>query len=235
MTNKITNISRFQKKIIMVLMDCILLIAILFASYSIRLDYWYFPKDDSIRLILVAPVIGIPIFAKFGLYKSVIRHIDFNVLWSVLQAVSLYALIWGLAAFFTQADIVRDRGFDIGIIPRSVIVINWLLAILVISGVRICARFILSDNIKFSILNYDFKHKINNVNSGSSRVLIYGAGRAGVQLAIALNNSNKLHPVAFIDDNKDLQESNISGLKVFSINDIEELINKLQVEEVLIS
>ena len=235
MTNKISNISRFQKKIIMVLMDCILLIAILFASYSIRLDYWYFPKDDTIRLILVAPVIGIPIFAKFGLYKSVIRHIDFNVLWSVLQAVSLYALIWGLAAFFTQADIVRDRGFDIGIIPRSVIVINWLLAILVISGVRICARFILSDNIKFSILNYDFKHKINNVNSGSSRVLIYGAGRAGVQLAIALNNSNKLHPVAFIDDNKDLQESNISGLKVFSINDIEELINKLKVEEVLIA
>jgi FlaA1/EpsC-like NDP-sugar epimerase len=235
MTNKITNISRFQKKIIMVLMDCILLIAILFASYSIRLDYWYFPKDDTIRLILVAPVIGIPVFAKFGLYKSVIRHIDFNVLWSVVQAVSLYALIWGLAAFFTQADIVRDRGFDIGIIPRSVIVINWLLAILVISGVRICARFILSDNIKFSILNYDFKHKINNVNSGSSRVLIYGAGRAGVQLAIALNNSNKLHPVAFIDDNKDLQESNISGLKVFSINDIEELINKLQVEEVLIA
>ena len=101
-----------------------------------------FPKDDTIRLILAAPIIGVPIFAKMGLYKSVIRHIDLKVLWSVVQAVSLYALIWGLVGFFIQTDIVRDRGFNIGIIPRSVIVINWLLAILAIGGIRVAARFI---------------------------------------------------------------------------------------------
>ena len=235
MTNKLTDLSRSKKNFIMMLVDSVLLIVVLFASYSIRLDYWYFPKDDTIRLILAAPIIGIPIFTKIGLYNSVIRHIDLKVLWSVVQAVSLYALIWGLAAFFTQADIVRDRGFNIGIIPRSVIVINWLLAILVIGGIRVCARFILSDNVKLSILNYEFKNEITNVDSDSSRVLIYGAGGAGVQLALALNNSKKLHPVGFLDDNKDLQGSNITGLKVYSINDIEELIYKLKVEEVLIA
>jgi len=215
--------------------DSILLITILLVAYSIRLDYWYFPKDDTIRLILAAPIIGIPIFAKIGLYKSVIRHIDLKVLWSVVQAVSLYALIWGLVGFFIQADIVRDRGFNIGIIPRSVIVINWLLAILAIGGIRVAARFILSENINLSIFNYEFKSKTDNVDTGLSRVLIYGAGDAGVQLALALNNSNKLHPVGFIDDNKDLQGSNITNLKVYSINDIEELIYKLNVDEVLIA
>ena len=38
-------------------------------------------------------------------------------------------------------------------IPRSVIVINWLLALVVIGGMRVGARFILSENIKFSIFN----------------------------------------------------------------------------------
>ena len=121
------------------------------------------------------------------------------------------------------------------IFPRTVIVINWLLAILVIGGIRVGARFILSEHIKFSILNYEFKSKTDNVDSGKSRVLIYGAGDAGVQLSLALNNSSKFHSVGFIDDNKELQGNSISGLNVYSVNDIEELINKLKVDEVLIA
>ena len=91
----------------MIFIDAILLIAILLISYSIRLDYWYFPKDDTIRLILAAPIIGIPIFVKLGLYQSVIRHIDNKALWSLVQAVSLYAMIWGLVGFFAQADFAK--------------------------------------------------------------------------------------------------------------------------------
>ena len=153
----------------MIFLDSILMIAILWISYSIRLEHWYFPKDDTIRLILVAPIIGIPIFANLGLYKSVIRYIDLRALWSLVQAVSLYALIWGLVGFFVQSDIVRDRGINVEIVPRSVIIINWILTILIISGVRIGARFFLSDNTKFSILNYEFKSKTNNVDSGKSK------------------------------------------------------------------
>ena len=219
----------------MIFIDTILLIAILLISYSIRLDYWYFPKDDTLRLILAAPIIGIPIFAKLGLYQSVIRHIDLKSLWSLLQAVSLYAILWGLVGFFIQADFVRERGFVVETFPRTVIVINWLLAILAIGGIRVAARFILSEHIKFSILNYEFKSKRDNVDGGKSRVLIYGAGGAGVQLSLALNNSRELHPVGFIDDNKELQGNSISGLYVYSIYDIEELINKLKVDEVLIA
>jgi FlaA1/EpsC-like NDP-sugar epimerase len=128
-------------------------------------------------------------------------------------------------------DFAIEKGFNVGIISRSVIVINWLLAILVIGGTRVIARFILSEHIKFSILNYEFKSKTDNVDSGKSRVLIYGAGDAGVQLSLALNNSSQFHPVGFFDDNKDLQGSSVSGLNVYSVNDIEHLINKLKVNE----
>ena len=137
MINKITNLSRIFKQSLLILVDSILLVVILFLSYSIRLDYWYFPTDDTIRLILLAPIIGVPIFTKLGLYQSVIRYIDLKALWTLVQAVSLYALIWSVVGFLMQADIVRERGFDVGTIPRSVIVINWLLAIFIIGGIRI--------------------------------------------------------------------------------------------------
>ena len=219
----------------MIALDVILLIFVLWLSYSIRLDYWYFPKDDTIRLILAAPVIGIPIFLKLGLYNFVIRHIDLKELWIVVQAVSLYALLWGIAGSFIQSDFVRERGFVVEIFPRTVIIINWILAILTIGAIRVCIRFILSKNLKFSIFNYDFKEKINTDDGGKRRVLIYGAGDAGLQLSLALNNSSKLHPIGFIDDNKDVQGTRISGLNVYASNDIEDLINDLKVDEVLIA
>ena len=219
----------------MIALDAILLIFVLWLSYSIRLDYWYFPKDDTIRLILAAPVIGIPIFLKLGLYNFVIRHIDLKELWIVVQAVSLYALLWGIAGSFIQSDFVRERGFVVEIFPRTVIIINWILAILTIGTIRVSILFILSKNLKFSIFNYEFKEKINSDDKGKSRVLIYGAGDAGLQLSLALNNSSKLHPIGFIDDNKDVQGTRISGLNVYASNDIEDLINDLKVDEVLIA
>ena len=235
MFSGLTKLPRVFKQLILIFIDIILLIIILLLSYSIRLDFWYFPKDDTIRLILLAPLIGIPIFATFGLYQSVIRFLDLKGLWSVVKAVSLYALVWGFLGFFSDSDLVKERGFNIEIIPRSVTVINWLLALVVIGGLRVGGRFILSENIKFSFFNYASKNKTDNLDTNKSRVLIYGAGNAGVQLSLALNNSSKLHPVGFIDDNKELQGNSLSGLNVYSINDIEDLINKLKVDEVLIA
>jgi len=236
MLSQLIKLSRTSKQLFMMFVDTILLIGILLIAYSIRFDYLYFPKDDTIRLILAAPIIGIPIFVKLGLYQSVIRYIDLKSLWSLIQAASLYAILWGLFGFFLQSDFMKERGFVIETFSRTVIIINWLLAILAIIGIRIVARFILSEHIKFSFLNYEFKSKTENVKSENSRrVLIYGAGNAGVQLSSALNNSSKLHPVGFIDDNKDLQGNTISGLNVYSVNDIEELIRNLKVEEVLIA
>ena len=92
MFNKLSNIPRVSKQLIMIFTDSVLLIFVLWASYSIRLDLWFLPKDDTIRLILAAPIIGIPIFSIFGLYNSVIRHIDLKALWYLFLAISLYSL-----------------------------------------------------------------------------------------------------------------------------------------------
>jgi FlaA1/EpsC-like NDP-sugar epimerase len=226
MINKVINLSRIYKQLIMLLVDSVVLVSILLASFSIRLGYWYFPQDDLIWVIFGAPVVASIIFVRFGLYRAVIRYIGFKALWTVVQAVSLYALVWGVIGFMVAVD---------GI-PRSVILINWMLSLLAIGGVRIAARFLLSNNVKFSIFNFEFNGNGNgNGNSNERRVLVYGAGDAGVQLIGALAHSDEYHPVGLIDDSKELQGRYISGLSVYSVDAIEKLIIKLKVDEILIA
>ena len=193
----------------MLSIDSVLLVFMLLASFSIRLGYWYFPQSDLIWVILGSPIIAAPIFVRFGLYHAVIRYIGFKALWAVVQAVSLYALIWGVVGFMMAVE---------GI-PRSVILINWALSLLTIGGLRIIARAALS----------------SRASGNTKRVLVYGAGDAGVQLVSALEHASEYHPVGLIDDSKELQGHQIRGLTIYSVSDISSVINKLKVDEVLIA
>ncbi|WP_416695917.1 polysaccharide biosynthesis protein [Candidatus Pseudothioglobus sp. Uisw_050_01] len=213
MLNKFKTLSRLSKQLIMCLVDSLVIILVLLASFSVRLGYWYFPNNDLIWLIFGSPIIAIPIFIYFGLYTAVIRYIGFDALWRVAKAASLYALIWGVIGLMSGA-------YDL---PRSVILINWVQAIFVIGALRIIARWVL----------YGSKLKIEN--SHGINVLIYGAGDAGLQLVSALMRSSQYNPVGFIDDSKELQNNQVSGLNIFSVELIGSLINKLKVDEILIA
>jgi FlaA1/EpsC-like NDP-sugar epimerase len=210
-------LSRSLKKIVLVLIDLVSLILVLLASFSIRLGYWYFPESGVLWLVFVAPVIAIPIFIRFGLYRTVIRHIGFNALWSVLQATSLYALLWGVVSFMVAVEGV----------PRSVILINWILSILIISGVRIAIRWIL---IKNKTTAFGKKPRDNR-----KVALVYGAGNAGIQLASALEHSYEYRLVGFIDDYQELQGNQVRGLHVYSADEISGAIKRYEVSEILIA
>ena len=222
MLNLVVNLSRINKQLIMLLVDSILLVSILLASFSIRLGYWYFPQDDLIWVVFGAPVVASIIFVRFGLYRAVIRYLGFKALWAIVRAVSLYALVWGVIGFMAAVD---------GI-PRSVILINWVLSLLAIGGVRIFARTLLSGNSNFKWLMFNFEL---NSRSDKKQVLVYGAGDAGVQLVSALEHSSEYNPVGFVDDAQALQGNHIRGLDVYSIDAIEGVISKLKVDEVLIA
>ena len=58
------------------------------------------------------------------------------------------------------------------------------------------------------------------------QTIIYGAGKAGVQLLESLKKSALYAPVTFIDDNKTKQGTILNYLEVFSFNKIEDLIRK---------
>tara|TARA_B110000008_G_scaffold279830_1_gene328938 strand:+ start:5214 stop:7100 length:1887 start_codon:yes stop_codon:yes gene_type:complete len=208
---KITLLPRTSKQLIIVIADSFLLVAILFASFSFRLNTLFWPNAELLVLILIAPIIAIPIFQRYGLYRVIIRFIGFKALWSISQATSLYALIWGLLIFLTGAQGV----------PRSVVLINWLLAIILIAGYRMFASWLLSE---YLVKDLDYK-----------KVVIYGSGAAGRQLSNALTQSNEFKPVAFVDDDVDMHKKNINGLEVISKEDLKIFIKKNNVQEVLLA
>jgi FlaA1/EpsC-like NDP-sugar epimerase len=87
--SKLTNLSRLNKQMIMLLVDSVLLVSILLASFSIRLGYWYFPESDLIWVVFGAPIVASVIFVRFGLYRAVIRYIGFKALWAKYKGVSV--------------------------------------------------------------------------------------------------------------------------------------------------
>jgi len=220
------SLSRGSKQIIIFLVDSALIISTLLVSFSISNGYFYYPDNYLFLWIFGAPIIAIPIFVLFGLYREVIRYIGFKSIWILMQAVSLYALIWSVLGFI----IIAER------LSISIILTNWVISLLAIGGVRIAARFVISNNFKFSILNFQFKSRSENTNSTSiCRVLIYGGGAAGVQLVSALDHSSEYQIVGLVDDSKELQGRQIYGLIVYSMDAIDSVINKFKVDEVLIA
>jgi FlaA1/EpsC-like NDP-sugar epimerase len=211
--DKLINLSRRNKQLVLIFVDSVHLVLVLLVSFSIRLGYFYFPDGDLIWAIFGAPIIGIPIFVYFGLYRTIIRYIGFKALWSVVQATTLYALIWSVIG---ALDAIEG-------IPRSVILMNWLLIMIAIGGSRMLGRWFLSET----------HYRKNTVETRN--VMIYGAGSAGRQLSIALTQSTEYNPVAFIDDSIELQHQSINGIIIISRDDLDRLIETKNVTEVLLA
>ena len=212
MINSIISLTRRTKQLAMILVDSVFLVLILLFSFSLRLGHWYWPEDTNLLLaIFSAPLIAFLIFVKFGLYRAIIRFIGFKAVWTIVQAASIYAVIWGVIGFMVAVE---------GI-PRSVILINWTLTLLVIGGLRLSARWLFSET--------------RSSHSQRKNVVIYGAGSAGRQLSIALMQSNEYSPVAFLDDESEIHGHFINGLEIVSSSNLNRLINEKDVVEILLA
>jgi FlaA1/EpsC-like NDP-sugar epimerase len=205
--------SRFSKKACMVLADSIAIILTLLLSFSIRLGDWFWPKEEMYLLIFFAPLVAIPLFNYFGLYSTIIRFFGLKSIWPIIQATSLYSLVWAIIGFMLAFSVF----------PRSVVLINWILIFTAIASLRLLAHWILLRMI------------IQNSEKNIKNVIIYGAGSGGRQLSTALSQSNEHNPVAFLDDSHELYNHIINGLKVFSPDDLLQIIKLNDINEVLIA
>ena len=204
--------SRIKKQLIMMFVDSIFVILILFLSFFIRLGSWNWVTETLVMSIFAAPLIAITIFTRFGLYRNIIRFMGFKTIWTLLKAISLYSLVWGIIAFMTAIE---------GI-PRSVILINWLLSIVVLGGIRIMAQWLITE-------------VLNSKNLNIANVIIYGAGSAGRQLSAVLLNSNDYKPIAFVDDSSEINNKTINGVEVFLPINLDKLIISKNVKEIFLA
>ena len=204
------HLSRWQKRLIMICADIVMIPFALWASFALRLSSWVPVLNDGVWLLLAAPIISIPIFIRLGLYRAVIRFLGNQ---------ALAALVVGITASVVALLLITSV-FDLRGIPRSVYIIYWGAALLMVGGSRHFARRLY--------------HRANN-KTRRTNVAIYGAGTSGAQLAQTLFNSSEYRPVLFVDDDLALQKSYVHSLKVHSPQELMDLVERYQLKQLLLA
>lgn len=205
--------SRLKKTAFVLLADTILLPLALWTALGLRLDDWSFPGRYPEWVYLLAPAIAIPVFVQMGLYRAVIRHMDDGAAFKIIIAVSISAWLFAGAI---------SGFFKLPIIPRSSLFMYWLIAIFYICLSRFITRGILQ-RMRPALLSHN------------RNVIIYGAGEAGRQIAAALHGTHDAKPVAFVDDNPELQGVVMSGLRVYAPRELSKIALKLGVRQILLA
>lgn len=216
---------RRQKRLIQVSADVVLVWAALWLAFVVRLgiDEMVNPFIVHPWLFLTAPIVAIPLFIRFGMYRAVMRYFGNDALIAIIKAVSLSSLILGVVVYWYSNHQ--------NIVPRSIIFNYWWLSLIMIGGLRLAMRQYFLGDWFTAVQHVPFANR----DDGLPRVAIYGAGAAGNQLVAALRMGRAMRPVAFIDDDNGIAERIISGLHVYKPKHIQRMIDVTGAQEVLLA
>lgn len=204
---------RDAKRLMVLVMDAALCWIAVWLAFDLRLESWV-PFNANIALAsMVSMVIALPLFVSFGLYRAIFRYAGIDALYAIFKSLAIYAIVF--VGIFTLVGVAG--------IPRTVGIIQpTLLAVFVLMS-RVIARYWLGGLYR------------RMSKADARRLLIYGAGSAGRQLASALSNSTELMPVGYLDDDDRLHGQTLNGLKIYNPSRLNELVNKLNVHDVLLA
>jgi len=207
--NGLTQLPRSQKRLLMLGVDAIGIPLVLWLAVTLRFGTANVQSEGTEWFYLIALLTTIPVFIRVGLYRAVVRFLGPKAVLAVIYGVTTsIVLLMALAYFWPHRAM-----------PLSVFPIYWAFALIYVGGTRLCVR---------ALLNFRW-------SNGTQRVVIYGAGGAGVQLATGLMRSGRYYPIAFIDDNPSLHGSTINGLEVFPARALPELVRNEGVAAVLLA
>ena len=184
--------SRSRKQLAVISLDVVLSFVATWIAFSLRLDTLHVPTLVQLRVYLLIPFLAIPVFVRFGLYRAIFRYTGQAALTATAKAIGLYGVLLSIGLFATQWDIV----------PRSLGLLQPLIYLILIGASRAMARFWLAG--------------LEDANGSANvrRLIIFGAGTAGVQTAVAMAVSRQFKLVGFIDDDPAKVGRSINGVMV---------------------
>ncbi|MFM7449788.1 MAG: polysaccharide biosynthesis protein [Leptolyngbyaceae cyanobacterium] len=212
----ITHLPRPVRCGLLFLGDAVLLVISIYAAIGFYLDA--FPdslQGASIRW-LILPLIGLKLttFLLLGNYQSVVRYGGSKLLLVIARSVLVSAAL--ILAFCTWAPLE-------GVIwpPKVVLVIDALLTLTLIISFRLSVYWLI--------------HRLSDDTRRAQRVLIYGAGCAGVQVAQGMTHDSTFRAVGFIDDDPSLHHCLVHGLRVYPFSDLPKLVERRAFDLVLLA
>ena len=210
--------------------DIFLISVAVLGSFALRFEFsglFYYYLPQAWRMIVLAIIIKPIIYYLFGLYRRLWAYASIRELMLVVTAVTAASMMLSIAVTIMTYYQLQQENY-IGF-PRSVLVIDWMLSMILVGGLRFSSRLIAESRSTASEEPPD---------SLSRRVLIVGAGDAGALVAreIQKNPQLNLELVCFLDDDKAKQKQQIHGVPVAgTLDDLPRVIARRRIQEVVIA
>ena len=213
-TRPVLAMPRFAKRLIVLLVDSSLAVVTIWLALYLRLGEFYAITGPYLTAALLAIGLGLPVFVVFGLYRAIFRYAGWPALLAVSKACAVYGLLF--------SSVVTVMGID-GV-PRTIGIIQPLLMLMAVGASRLVARFWLGGLYRQQLMR-----------AALPKVLIYGAGSVGRQLAVAMSHSHELQIVGFLDDDDRLHGHVLNGLPIYNPEDLPALVDSQAIRDVLLA
>ena len=184
-----------------------------YLAFVLRFDSWA-PRPEFLETLPVLLVIRALLFVPFRLYEGLWRYTSLEDLRNIVAGVGVSTLVFALYVY----------GYlGMAAYPRSVLVIDALLLVFLMGGVRLSRR-----------VHFMMRH-----SKGAKKILIYGTGDAGEMIARDIRNNGALYhqePIGFIDDDPIKIGAHIHGMRVLGSGEqVDQILRTHQPDEVLLA
>lgn len=209
-----TDVSRFQKFIILLSVDFLVSIISIFCAFLIldtgnnRLEIFSF----LLPLTVGYSVFKVLVLLLFGLYKPIVKYTDLSVIIIIFKAILSVCIVTLLILPI----------FNNHFIYPSVIIIDGLITIVGIVFVRLSIK---------KVIQYIFS--LDGSGKQKEKIVIYGAGGAGYQLAQSLEQNFEYDILGFVDDNPEMHGRLLIDKKIYSPKYLESLYQETPFQAVI--
>ena len=205
---------RLAKRLIVVVNDVCLCLISVWISYFLRLGEFVYLSKEGLFASTVSILVALPTFYVFGLYRVIFRFNKGGSSTIIYRALLVYGFVYSIIVVLIGLPNV----------PRTVGIIQPVLLLLLILLSRAAAQFWLGDNFR-GVLG----------KSQRKRIMIFGAGASGRQVAAAIMNSRDLDVHGYLDDDKKLHGQKLNGLSIYDPKGAEKVIKKFRIEIILLA
>lgn len=203
--------------------DLFLIIVSVLGSFVLRLNLGLRLADFTLQIVVmiaISLIIKPAVYYQFGLYRRIWVYASIQELKIIAIAVTTASILVSVVITILSITVFKE-------FPRSVLIIDWLLSLLAVGGLRFSSRIIAESQTS----PRDTKSRVR-------RALIIGGGDAGALVVREMNKNpqGNLHPVGIVDDDPEKQGQEIHGVRVIgTISDLKDIIEAEDIDEVIIA
>jgi FlaA1/EpsC-like NDP-sugar epimerase len=163
--------------------------------------------EELLLAYSILVIVTIPVFVYSRLYRSIIRYISLETYVKIIKATAISSLLASSAIYYLNLPL-----------PRSAFLIYFIL----LTGFMLFTRFMA----RSYLLDERFRNQKN--------ILIYGINNSSQKVSEILKNTKDFNISGFISKDISLKRTSISEIPVFMANDLERIISKLSINEIIL-